>query len=114
MQNPTDEDIVVYVEVENVEIRISDESAPNHITFKAEVLEIHEGYFLVAPEASWALNSADQIEVPLMNMDPALEPQIGDIIEVSYSGEILETLSSSVERSLQHQGCCRNDETHLR
>ena len=43
MQNPTDEDIVVYVEVENVEIRISDESAPNHITFKAEVLEIHEG-----------------------------------------------------------------------
>lgn len=91
MQNPTDEDIVVYVEVENVEIRISDESAPNRITFKAEVLEIHEGYFLVAPEASWALNSADQIEVPLMNMDPALEPQIGDIIEVSYSGEILET-----------------------
>ena len=53
MQNPTDEDIVVYVEVENVEIRISDESAPNRITFKAEVLEIHEGYFLVAPEASW-------------------------------------------------------------
>lgn len=46
MQNPTDEDIVVYVEVENVEIRISDESAPNRITFKAEVLEIHEGYFL--------------------------------------------------------------------
>ena len=91
MQNPTDEDIVVYVEVENVEIRISDESAPNRITFKAEVLEIHEEYFLVAPEASWALNSADQIEVPLMNMDPALEPQIGDIIEVSYSGEILET-----------------------
>lgn len=45
MQNPTDEDIVVYVEVENVEIRISDESAPNHITFKAEVLEIHEDIF---------------------------------------------------------------------
>lgn len=83
--------VIDYVEVENVEIRISDESAPNRITFKAEVLEIHEGYFLVAPEASWALNSADQIEVPLMNMDPALEPQIGDIIEVSYSGEILET-----------------------
>ena len=91
MQNPTSEDIVVYVEVENVEVRISDESVPNGITFKAEVLEIHEGYFLVAPEASWALNSADQIEVPLMNMDPALEPQIGDIIEISYSGEILET-----------------------
>lgn len=27
-----------------------------------------------------------------MNMDPALEPQIGDIIEVSYSGEILKLI----------------------
>ena len=69
----------------------SDESVPNKVTFEAEVLEIHEGYFLVAPEASWALNSADRIEVPLMNMDPALEPQVGDIIEIACSGEILET-----------------------
>ena len=69
----------------------SDEATPDKVAFEAEVLEIHEGYFLVAPEASWALNSADQIEVPLMNMDPALEPQVGDIIEIACSGEILET-----------------------
>lgn len=69
----------------------SDEATPDKVTFEAEVLEIHEGYFLVAPEASWALNSADQLEVPLMNMDPALEPQVGDIIEIACSGEILET-----------------------
>ena len=91
IQNPTDEDIVVYVQVENVEVRISDEITPDQITFQAEILEAHDGYFLVKPERSWAINSADQIEVPMKNMDPALEPQVGDIIEISYSGEILET-----------------------
>ena len=75
---------------EGVAIR-SDESAPDQVAFEAEILEIHEGYFLVAPEASWALNSADRIEVPMVNMDPALEPQVGDAIEIVCSGEILET-----------------------
>ena len=91
IQNPTDEDIIVYVQVENVEVRISDEITPDQITFQAEILEAHDGYYLVKPEPSWAINSADQIEVPMKNMDPALEPQVGDIIEISYSGEILET-----------------------
>ena len=67
------------------------DTAPDKVMFEAEVLEIHDGYFLVAPEISWALNSADRIEVPMMNMDPALEPQVGDIIEIACSGEILET-----------------------
>ena len=91
VQNPTDEDIFVYVEVKGVEVRISDESTPDRITFEAEVLEFYDGYILVKPEPSWAFNSADQIEVPMKNMDPALEPQVGDIIEISYGGEILET-----------------------
>ena len=88
-------EVIVYYDQSNhvadVEVCISDEIAPDSITFNAEILEIHEGYFLVAPEASWALNSADRIEVPLMNMNPALEPQVGDIIEIVCSGEILET-----------------------
>ena len=69
----------------------SSESTPDKVNFEAEVLEFHDGYILVKPEPSWAINSADQIEVPMKNMDPALEPQVGDIIEISYSGEILET-----------------------
>ena len=73
------------------------EATPDIVTFEAEVLEIHEGYFLVAPEVSWALNSADQIEVPLMNMDPALEPQVGDTIEIVCSGEILETYPARLQ-----------------
>ena len=91
VQNPTDEDIIVYVEVENIEVRISDEATPDRITFQAEVLEIHDGYYLVKPESSWATNSSDLIEVPMKKLDPALEPQLGDIIEISYSGGILET-----------------------
>lgn len=88
-------EVIVYYDQSNhvadVEVRISDESTPDRITFEAEVLEFYDSYILVKPEPSWAFNSADRIEVPLMNMDPALEPQVGDIIEVSYSGEILET-----------------------
>ena len=88
-------EVIVYYDQSNhvadVEVRISDKSTPDRITFEAEVLEFYDGYILVKPEPSWAFNSADRIEVPLMNMDPALEPQVGDIIEVSYSGEILET-----------------------
>ena len=88
-------EVIIYYDQSNhvadVEVRISDESTPDRITFEAEVLEFYDGYILVQPEPSWAFNSADRIEVPLMNMDPALEPQVGDIIEVSYSGEILET-----------------------
>lgn len=80
-------------------MRISDdETVPDKITFEAEVLEIYEGYFLVEPvEGSWEFNSADQIEVPMKNMDPSLEPEVGDIIEIVYSGEILETYPARLQ-----------------
>ena len=70
----------------------SGEVPPNTVTFDAQILKIYDGYFLVAPvEGSLELNSADQIEVPMKNMDPSLEPEVGDLIQISYSGEILET-----------------------
>ena len=97
MQNPTDEDIFVYVEVENVEVRISDESTPDSITFEAEILEIYDGYFLVKPEASWTINSADQIEVPMEDMGTSPEPEIGDIIEIAFDGVILETYPARIK-----------------
>ena len=97
VQNPTDEDIIVYVEVENIEVRISDEATPDRITFQAEVLEIHDGCYLVKPESSWATNSSDLIEVPMKKLDPALEPQLGDIIEISYGGGILETYPARIK-----------------
>ena len=97
MQNPTDEDIFVYVEVENVAVRISDESTPDRMRFEAEILEIYDGNYLVKPvEGSWELNSADRIEVPIRNAHPSPEPEIGDVIEIEYSGEILETYPARI------------------
>ena len=65
---------------------------PPNVTFEATILEIGENYYLVEPvEESQELHSADQIEVPMKNLDPSLEPETGDIIEIKYSGEILET-----------------------
>ena len=66
--------------------------APPNVTFEATILEIGENYYLVEPvEGSQELHSADQIEVPMKNLDPSLEPEVGDIIEIKHSGEILET-----------------------
>lgn len=68
-----------------------------HQVFQAEILEIHGGHYLVKPvEGSWELNSADRIEVPIRNAHPSPEPEIGDVIEIEYSGEILETYPARI------------------
>lgn len=60
--------------------------------FKAEVLEIGNGYILVKPEEETReANSSDRIEVPMENMEPTLEPHVGDIIEITHAGDIQET-----------------------
>ena len=53
-----------------------------------------DGYLYV--EGSWELNSADRIEVPIRNAHPSPEPEIGDVIEIEYSGEILETYPARI------------------
>lgn len=59
--------------------------------FKAEILEIYEGGLLVKPvEGSRELRSADQIMVSMEKMDSSSEPQVGDLVEISYRGGILE------------------------
>ncbi|MDY2938710.1 MAG: M56 family metallopeptidase [Fusicatenibacter sp.] len=98
VQNPADEDLVVSVNVKNVEVRISDQTASPNAVFRAEILEIHDGYFGVRPlEGSMELNSADQIEVPIQQMQSSPEPQVGDVIEIEYSGEILETYPARLQ-----------------
>lgn len=65
--------------------------------FQAEILEIHEGYYLVEPvEGSWERSSADRIEVPIRNAAPSPEPEVGDIIEIEYSGDILESYPAQI------------------
>ena len=63
----------------------------------AKVLEIHDGYYLVEPvKGSWELNSASQIEVPMKNMEPSPEPQVGDILEIEYDGQLHETYPARI------------------
>jgi len=81
----------------NNTIQIEGFSNEAHQVFQAEILEIHGGHYLVKPvEGSWELNSADRIEVPVRNAHPSPEPEIGDVIEIEYSGEILETYPAQI------------------
>lgn len=81
----------------NNTIQIEGFSNEAHQVFQAEILEIHGGNYLVKPvEGSWELNSADRIEVPVRNAHPSPEPEIGDVIEIEYSGEILETYPARI------------------
>ena len=78
-------------------IQIEGFSNEAHQVFQAEILEIHDGNYLVKPvEGSWELSSADRIEVPIRNVHPSPEPEIGDVIEIEYSGEILETYPAQI------------------
>ena len=78
-------------------IQIEGFSNEAHQVFQAEILEIHNGNYLVKPvEGSWELSSADRIEVSIRNVHPSPEPEIGDVIEIEYAGEILETYPKKV------------------
>ena len=78
-------------------IQIEGFSNEAHQVFQAEILEIYDGNYLVKPvEGSWELSSADRIEVPTQNAHPSPEPEIGDVIEIEYSGEILETYPARI------------------
>ena len=78
-------------------IQVESFSNEAHQVFQAEILKIHDGYYLVKPvEGSWELSSADRIEVPIRNAHPSPEPEIGDVIEIEYSGEILETYPARI------------------
>lgn len=60
--------------------------------FQAEILGIFDSYYLVEPvEGSPELRSSDRIEVKMEHLDPSLEPEVGDIIEIIHSGEIMES-----------------------
>lgn len=69
----------------------------NAVTFRAAVLEINDGYYLVEPvEGSAELKSADQITVPMKDMAPSPEPEVGDILEIEYDGYIAESYPAQI------------------
>lgn len=68
-------------------------------TFQATILEIQDGYYLVEPvEGSAELNSADQIAIPMINMEPSPEPEVGDVLEIGYDGSIAESYPAQITK----------------
>ncbi len=62
------------------------------VFMRATVTQIENGSMLVRPvEGSRELSSSDSFSVPLTGMQASPEPQIGDEVEIEYSGDILET-----------------------
>ena len=60
--------------------------------FRAVILEVRDSSYLVEPaEGSPELRSSDRIEVKKEHLDASLEPEVGDIIEIIHSGEIMES-----------------------
>ena len=65
--------------------------------FQATILEIRDGYYIVEPvDGSTELNSADQITVPMINMNPSPEPEVGDVLEIEYDGSIAESYPAQI------------------
>ena len=56
------------------------------------VLEISNGTMIVEPlEGEDELSSSDKFVVSMVHMSASPEPEVGDIIEVTYNGDIVET-----------------------
>lgn len=70
---------------------------PPNVSFQATILEISNQTYLVEPvEGSQELTSADRITVPMSTMSPSPEPKVGDIIEITYNGEIAESYPAEI------------------
>ena len=96
-QNPTDADVVMRLTVENVEVRINNASISGKNTFRAQILSIQDGFFLVEPESgSREWNEWEILRIPMKNMDPSPEPEVGDVIEIDYDGKIEESTPAQI------------------
>lgn len=68
-------------------------------TFQATIIEIQDGCYLVEPvEGSAELNSADRITIPMANMEPSPEPEVGDVLEIEYDGSIAESYPAQITK----------------
>ena len=60
-------------------------------TFDAKILEIHDSYFLVEPDAgTQEATGSDKIKVSTQNADQSVDWQVGDLVRITYNGQIQE------------------------
>lgn len=66
------------------------EYSADHI-LQGIILEIADGSMIVEPiEGAWERSSSDRFIVPIEHMTASPEPQVGDVIEITYDGRIEE------------------------
>lgn len=70
--------------------------------FQAEIIEISNGTMLVKPLEGYSeAEYSEKISVDIQHMPASPEPEVGDIIEITYSGimmEIYPPVPSGVEK----------------
>ena len=67
-------------------------------TFRATITEIQNGSMLVTPvEGSNELRSSDSFRVNIEKMPSSPEPEVGDIVEITYDGGIQETYPAGLD-----------------
>lgn len=67
-------------------------AADQAVVFYPVVEEIGDGHMTVVPnEDTPERASSDKITVPIQHMDSSKEPVVGDVVEISYNGVILES-----------------------
>ena len=71
--------------------------SPESHVFRATILEINNGTLIVEPaEGAEERKSSDRFSIGITNMPASPEPQVGDVIEITYGGEILEIYPASL------------------
>ena len=76
---------------------------PNgEFTMLAEIVEIADNYFLVRRVITTGyFDGHVQLEVPIANMDESMNPQVGDVIKITYTGLIMETMPARIHEVLK-------------
>ncbi len=78
-------------------VSCGEKKTESHI-FRATITEINSGSIFVTPvEGSEELRSSDSFHLSLEQMPSSPEPQVGDIIEITYDGDILETYPAGLD-----------------
>ena len=76
----------------------------NGVILDAKILEISNKSYLVEPmPGSWELNSADRIWVQMPLSDPPMEAKVGDVLRITYDGQLMETYPAQIGKVFRMQ-----------
>ncbi|MBO4888066.1 MAG: hypothetical protein J5589_07130 [Firmicutes bacterium] len=84
------------------------------ISFRATIAEINNGTMLVKPvEGSDELRSSDLFSINISKMPASPEPEVGDLIEITYTGEILEIYPATLSEIISIEIIEKADKTAI-